>query len=164
MTTWQYARLIVHPVPYNDGTRTHNYWFAIMLGPDDRAVDLGQFDAQSDPSQDPWKLNRWHLRLLNQTGSDGWELMYIQSYEGDITTYLSAQIPAIERTWANGPTSPRAKYSPGDVAQGAEAELWVEQLQELCRGSRPGIGDCQVEARHMAGVGPEGGAGIGAHR
>src|SRR5215472_1174681 len=63
-----------------------------------------------------------------------------------ITTYLSAQIPAIERAWANGPTSPRAKYSPGDVAHGAEAELWVEQLQELCRGSRPGIGDRQVEA------------------
>jgi len=49
-----------------------------------RNVDrLGQFDGQSDQSQDPWKLNRWHLQLLNRTGSDGWELMHLQSHEGD---------------------------------------------------------------------------------
>jgi hypothetical protein len=51
MTTWQYARLIVHAIPINDGSRAYNYW--------------------------------WHLQLLNRTGSDGWELMYIQSHEGD---------------------------------------------------------------------------------
>jgi hypothetical protein len=83
MTTWQYARLIVHAIPINDGTRAYNYWYAILLGPDDRTTELGQFDGQSDQSQDPWKLNRWHLQLLNRTGSDGWELMYIQSQEGD---------------------------------------------------------------------------------
>ena len=83
MTTWQYARLIVHAVPFNDGSRTYNYWYPILLGPDDRTIDLGQFDGQSDPSQDPWKLNRWHLQLLNRMGGDGWELMYIQSHEGD---------------------------------------------------------------------------------
>lgn len=83
MTTWQYARLIVHAVPIQEGSRTYNYWHALWLGPDDRMGDLGQFDSQSDPSLDPWKLNRWHLQMLNRTGSDGWELMYIQTYEGD---------------------------------------------------------------------------------
>lgn len=83
MTTWQYARLIVHAIPINDGTRSYNYWYAILLGPDDRTTELGQFDAQSDQSQDPWRLNRWHLQLLNRTGIDGWELMHIQSHEGD---------------------------------------------------------------------------------
>jgi hypothetical protein len=83
MTTWQYARLIVHAIPINDDSRTYNYWYAILLGPDDRTTELGQFDGQSDQSQDPWKLNRWHLQLLNRTGSDGWELMYIQSHGGN---------------------------------------------------------------------------------
>ena len=48
MTTWQYARLIVHALPINDGSRTYNYWYAILLGPDDRTTELGQFDPQFD--------------------------------------------------------------------------------------------------------------------
>jgi hypothetical protein len=82
MTTWQYARLIIHTVPVDDGIRAH-YWRAILLDHDGQTIILGQFDAQSDPSQDSWKLNRWHLRMLNRAGRDGWELMHIQSHEGD---------------------------------------------------------------------------------
>jgi hypothetical protein len=76
MTTWQYARLIIQAVPI------HN-WRALWLGPDDRMVEVDQFDSQSDSSLDPWNLNRWHVHMLNRTGSDGWELVYIQTYEGD---------------------------------------------------------------------------------
>jgi hypothetical protein len=82
MTTWQYARLIIHGVPIDDGSRAH-YWRAVLLPPDGQTIILGQFDGQSDPSQDQWKLNKWHLRMLNLAGSDGWELMHIQSHEGD---------------------------------------------------------------------------------
>lgn len=93
MTTWQYARLIIHAVPIDDGGRGH-YWYAILLGPDNQAVNLGQFDGQSDPSQDPWKLNRWHLQMLNQAGVDGWELMHIQSHEGDYHYVFKRQSPS----------------------------------------------------------------------
>jgi hypothetical protein len=40
-------------------------------------------DPQADPSFEPWRVNRWHLQMLNRTGSDGWELMYIQAHEGN---------------------------------------------------------------------------------
>ena len=93
MTTWQYARLIIHAVSIDDGGRAH-YWYAVLLGPDDRTTNLGQFDGQSDPSQDQWKLNRWHLQMLNRAGSDGWELMHIQSHEGDYHYVLKRQNPS----------------------------------------------------------------------
>ena len=42
--------------------------------------------------------------------------------------------------------------------------LRLEHLHESHRGARPGIGDRDVETRHLAGAGPEDGAGIGVHR
>jgi len=81
MTTWQYARLIIYGIP--EGSGSYHFWRALWLPPDDRMTEIGHFDPRSDQSQDPWKLNRWHLQMLNQTGSDGWELIYIQTYEGN---------------------------------------------------------------------------------
>jgi len=81
MTTWQYARLIIQPVPIQEGG-AYNYWHALWLDPDGRIVELGRFDPRSHPLE-PWRVNRWHLQVLNRTGSDRWELMHIQAYESD---------------------------------------------------------------------------------